>query len=112
MDVAGAPELPILLGAGIRFTSVAGNSTSDESNLGDAEIEKESRESVGQSLRTAVMMRNIPFEYTREDVLELIDELGFQGSHAFFYLPIVFHSKPNDGYAFIHVTSEEGYESF
>lgn len=57
-------------------------------------------------------MRNIPLEYTREDVLELIDEHGFQGSYVFFYLPIVFHSKQNHGYAFIHFTAEESYEKF
>jgi len=57
-------------------------------------------------------MRNIPVEYTREDVLELIDEHGFQGSYALFYLPIVFQSKVNHGYAFIHFTCPDTYEKF
>jgi len=106
---ARASGFPVLLGARSRFTSVAKESNTDTNSSGDVEVENGSRVPVGQR---AVMMRNIPLEYTREDVLELIDEHGFQGSYSFFYLPIVFESQLNHGYAFIHFSTAESYERF
>merc|ERR1711953_382115 len=57
-------------------------------------------------------MRNIPCEYTREELLELIDEHGYQGSYAFVYLPFDLKSQSNLGKAFIHFTTSSSYESF
>merc|ERR1712146_137646 len=66
-----ASRFPVLLGARSRFACVAKESNADTNGPRDAENENESRVPVGQR---AVMMRNIPLEYTREDVLDLIDE--------------------------------------
>jgi len=60
----------------------------------------------------AAIMRNIPAEYTRKDVLELVDEHGFQGSYVLFYLPVRFEDELNLGYALIHFATAESYERF
>jgi hypothetical protein len=53
-----------------------------------------------QDTRTALMMRNLPNDYTRSMVLELLDSKGFQGCYDFFYLPMDFQRSSGLGYAF------------
>jgi len=108
-DTMRAARYPVLLGARSRLSSVSTGIDMDESTSEDSEAEQQPSR---QSSRKAAMMRNIPLEYTREDVLELIDDQGFQGSYELFYLPIVFQSQLNHGYAFILFTEEESYERF
>merc|ERR1712178_136755 len=108
-DTALDPAYPVLMGARSPHTSVAKVSDIDETTSEEGEAQ---REPAFQSSHTVAMMRNIPLEYTREDVLELIDGQGFRGSYALFYLPVVFQSKLNHGYAFIHFTSSDSYEKF
>lgn len=47
-----------------------------------------------------VMMKNIPCACTRQEVLNAIEQVGFQTAFDFFYLPIRNH-KENLGYAFV-----------
>lgn len=84
--------------------SDAYETTSEEGEIG--------QEHIRQNSHTVAMMQNIPLELTREEVLELIDEQGFQGSYALFYLPVAFQTQLNHGYAFIHFTSVDSYERF
>merc|ERR1712048_948140 len=65
-----------------------------------------------QVLRTSAMLQHIPTEYTREDVLELIDRQGFAGLYDFVYVPISFQTELNHGYAFINLTTSENAERF
>jgi len=51
---------------------------------------------------TSMMMRNIPNNYTRAKVLDLLDKEGFAGTFDFFYLPIDLKKKTGLGYAFIN----------
>jgi len=74
--------------------SEADESTDDETNLNQDEI------------RTTLRMRNIPNEYTRADLLGLIDQEGFKG-YDFLYMPVNFQTKLNQGYAFINFTAAE-----
>jgi hypothetical protein len=61
----------------------------------------------GEEWRTTVMLRNMPNNYTREMLLELIDSMGFAGTYDFAYLPIDFSSQAGLGYAFINFVSPE-----
>lgn len=50
---------------------------------------------------TTVMLRNIPNRYTRDMLVNRLNE-KFDGQYDFVYLPIDFNSKCNVGYAFIN----------
>jgi len=65
----------------------------------------ETREAATQEWRTTVMIRNMPNNYTREMLLELVDTMGFAGSYDFAYLPVDFQSQAGLGYAFINFGS-------
>merc|ERR1719413_62249 len=65
-----------------------------------------------QDLRTTLMMRNIPSQYTRADLLDLLDQQGFQGLYDFAYLAIDFKTELNHGYAFINFVTVESTNKF
>lgn len=56
---------------------------------------------------TTVMMRNLPNDYTREMLLDLLDSHGFHGHYNFIYLPIDFKRKAGLGYAFVNLATPE-----
>lgn len=58
-----------------------------------------------QECRTTVMLRNMPNNYTRDMLLELVDSMGFACTYDFAYLPVDFKSQAGLGYAFINFTS-------
>jgi len=62
--------------------------------------------------RTTTMMRNIPSEYTRADLLDLLDRKGFNGLYDLVYVPISFQTGLNHGYAFINFTTAEDANRF
>jgi len=55
--------------------------------------------------RTTVMLRNMPNNYSRKMLVELMDTEGFAGQYDFVYLPIDFETRACLGYAFINMTS-------
>merc|ERR1711924_493968 len=55
--------------------------------------------------RTTMIMRNLPNNYSRKMVLELLDSHGLAGKYNFFYLPIDFQTESNLGYAFVNLVS-------
>merc|ERR1711879_476026 len=57
--------------------------------------------------RTTVQIRNLPNNYSKRQVLALIDKMGFKGSYDFFYLPYDFHRGFSLGYAFVNFISVE-----
>jgi len=61
---------------------------------------------------TTIMMRNIPNNVTREQLLVLVDDEGFQGRYDFLYLPVDLKKKVGLGYAFINFASHEDAEAF
>jgi len=61
---------------------------------------------------TTVMVRNIPTEYTRDMLIELMNSEGFEGDYDFLYLPIDFSSSNANGYAFVNFTSPDDAQRF
>lgn len=62
--------------------------------------------------RTTVMLRNMPNNYSRSMLLELLDAEGFAGQYDFLYLPMDFQSRASLGYAFINFSSSDAAASF
>merc|ERR1712228_806902 len=92
--------------AGSSFTSEADESSVDESG-GEESIADQN-----ELCRTTVMMRNIPSQYTRANLLDLFDQRGFNGLYDFVYLPVDFDTELNHGYAFINFVTTESVEKF
>jgi len=59
---------------------------------------------------TTVMVRNIACRYTKEQVMEFIDNLGLKGTYDFLYLPLNPVRRANLGYIFINFTSIQAVE--
>jgi hypothetical protein len=77
------------------------------------ECEAVDTEATDQEWRTTVMLRNMPNNYTRDMLLDLVDSMGFEGCYDFAYLPVDFKSQAGLGYAFINfVTSIEAQRCF
>jgi hypothetical protein len=106
------------IGHSSSFVSTAAGS----SDVGDPSVEKDqwpngmistsfSSEDAAMD-RTTIMMRNIPNNYTRTMLLDLIDREGFQGAYDLVYLPIDFNSNAGFGYAFINLVTPEEAERF
>merc|ERR1712190_278686 len=81
-------------------------SEADESNDGETTVDQD------EFRQTTGMMRNIPGEYARADLLGLIDQQGFNGLYDLVYLPVDFQTELNQGYAFINFTTAENAERF
>jgi len=62
--------------------------------------------------KTTVMMRNVPNDYTRNMVLELLNNTGYKSKFDFIYLPIDFERKAGLGYAFINFVDSESATEF
>lgn len=51
--------------------------------------------------RTTLMLRNLPNNYTRTAVLEMLDSEGLAGTYCFVYVPTDFKNFTGFGYAFV-----------
>lgn len=56
---------------------------------------------------TTVMFRNVPNNYSRLLLQQLLDSEGFKGKYDFVYLPMDFKSSASLGYAFVNLINEE-----
>mmetsp|Transcript_46800 Transcript_46800/g.85672 ORF Transcript_46800/g.85672 Transcript_46800/m.85672 type:complete len:442 (-) Transcript_46800:139-1464(-) len=65
----------------------------------------------GGPTHTTVMLRNIPNRYTRDMLVNRLNE-KFEYEYDFVYLPIDFNSKCNVGYAFINFRSPQACQLF
>jgi len=62
----------------------------------------ETVDAAGEEWRTTVMIRNMPNNYTRDMLLDMVDSMGFGGTYDFAYLPVDFQSQAGLGYAFLN----------
>merc|ERR1719161_2172719 len=56
--------------------------------------------------RTTLMLRNIPNDYTRDMLLDLLDSKGFVARYDFLYLPVDFKRMAGLGYAFVNCVAQ------
>merc|ERR1712147_324950 len=61
--------------------------------------------------RTTLMFRNIPNDYTRDMLLELLDSKGFTARYNFLYMPVDFKRPAGLGYAFINCVAQADAEN-
>jgi len=55
--------------------------------------------------KTTVLLRNLPTDFSRATLLELLEDEGFDGTFDFIYLPMDFGAKVCLGYAFVNFVS-------
>lgn len=56
--------------------------------------------------RTTVMLRNMPNNYNRHMLIDLLNAEGFESQFDFLYLPVDFQSRASLGYAFVNLQDE------
>jgi hypothetical protein len=67
---------------------------------------------IPEDQRTTVIVRNLPNNYTRTMLLQLIDTEGFRDRYDFVYLPIDFASQAGLGYAFVNLLTPVDAQAF
>jgi hypothetical protein len=110
LDASAEPFVPAWMQAGMGAQSNKGKSLcwADQTDELDKSIQQESCCDLAmQDWRTTVMLRNMPKNYTRDMLIELVYEMGFDGAYDFIYMPIDFSSQVGLGYAFINFTCAE-----
>lgn len=75
--------------------------------LGPKSKNKTSNPSQVDGGRTTIMLRNLPNDYTRDMVLELLDANDFLGCYDFVYVPIDFKRQAGLGYAFVNMVNNQ-----
>jgi RNA recognition motif-containing protein len=57
--------------------------------------------------RTTLVMGNVPCGVTRDELINVMNENGFEGAFNFVYLPIDFKTTQSKGYGFVNLMSTE-----
>jgi hypothetical protein len=61
---------------------------------------------------TTVMMRNVPFSYTCDSLIDLLESKGFSKWFDFVYVPVKRTETLGVGYAFVNIINQELAEKF
>jgi len=61
---------------------------------------------------TTVLLKNLPEEYTRDMLIDTLNEQGFVGRFDFVYSPMDFGTRTSFGYAFINLLTPEDADDF
>lgn len=88
------------------------SSTESGSTVGDVHSDVETEP---ETIRTSMILKNLPTACTRTDLVELLDHQGFNGTYDFVYIPSAFDepgAQPNFGYAFINFINTAVGEQF
>lgn len=57
--------------------------------------------------RTTLVLQGLPFDYSRDQIVQMLEEHGFRGHFDFVYVPCNFATGTSFGYAFVNMTSEQ-----
>jgi hypothetical protein len=91
------------------------NSTEGESSEGDTKelkVKKAPTSVADLGTATTLMIRNLPFNLKRNELLQGINSSGFAGTYDFLYLPHKFREHRNLGFAFINFDNVEYAKKF
>jgi hypothetical protein len=92
-------------GSGSSETQSSSHRSSPSVEAKDAESEtNEDSKKSPQENGLMVMICNLPNNRHAEDVLEVLEGLGYNGKFDYFYLPVDRHCMCNKGYGFVHFT--------
>jgi len=73
-----------------------------------AEVRKQKTgKAKARATQTTLMLRNIPNNYSRDMLIDLLDREGFTSCYDFVYLPVDFHRLAGLGYAFVNFAKIE-----
>lgn len=56
--------------------------------------------------KTTIILRNLPREFKRSNLIEILEDEGFEGSYDLVYVPMDFNGDCSLGYAFVNFISE------
>jgi len=65
-----------------------------------------------ETIKTTVMLRNLPDDLTRDGLADLLNREGFKGRYDYVYLPQHFALHTTFGYAFINMVTEQEADRF
>lgn len=100
------------LGAGMRRPIQAlpdqpDSQCASEAGASSRGSDERSQAEAEEALLTTVMLRNLPLNYTRTMLLDMLDKEGFSGRYDFAYLPTDFQKWAGFGYAFVNFATHE-----
>lgn len=67
-------------------------------------------EILGEACRATLMIKRLPLDYTRDLLVQQLDEIGFSGEYNFVYLPVDFTRRRGLGYALVSACTMEAAE--
>lgn len=79
--------------------AAAGPAALESSTAAPALVDEREEEEVSQTPQVAVMIRNLPSQLTRSELIQLLEDEGFFGRFVFVYLPVDFTNQVGLGYA-------------
>jgi len=75
----------------------------EEDNMTSCSYDSNKQDEFIDIIQTAIMLKNIPNDYTQMMLLEMLDENGFKLCYNFVYLPVDFKTGCGRGYAIVNL---------
>lgn len=113
-EIPKPPGLELVKSAGLETLSDASTADSSRapSDVGSSAGDAVSTTDADEIEANTLIMQNIPNRYSRNMLLALFDECGFQNLYNLVYLPTDFMTSVNFGFAFVHFISSDVAQRF